>query len=98
MAAPHRMPSFQSTGLPKAPNMTKVATGPVARMLPTLVVVGAVSCVATYVGSQLTHSKNTYSKIFAQQNTPEVEAHRRAQLQVETMGDPRKSLFNVLGW
>lgn len=67
-------------------------------MLPTVVVIGAVSCVATYVASQLSSSKNTYSKIFAQQNTPEVEAHRRQQLQVETMGDPRKSLFNVLGW
>ncbi|KAI4603767.1 hypothetical protein KJ359_003587 [Pestalotiopsis sp. 9143b] len=98
MAAPHpQMRGFQSTGL-RAPNMARAATGPLARMLPTVVVIGAVSCVATYVGSQLSSSKNTYSKIFAQQNTPEVEAHRRQQLQVETMGDPRKSLFNVLGW
>ncbi|KAH6659298.1 hypothetical protein BKA67DRAFT_652539 [Truncatella angustata] len=97
MAAP-QMPSFQSTRLAKVPNMQRVAAGPMARMLPTLVVVGSVGMVATYIASQLSESKSNYDRIFAQQNTPEVEAARKRQLQVETMGDPRKTLFNVLGW
>ncbi|KAI1853988.1 hypothetical protein JX265_003689 [Neoarthrinium moseri] len=95
MTAPHpQMPGFQSAGVPNV----RRAAGPLSRSLPTLAAIGAVAAVATYVRSQLSTSKSTYNKIFAQQNTPEVEEARRRQLMVETNGDPRRTLFNILGW
>ncbi|KAI0132801.1 hypothetical protein BJ170DRAFT_615440 [Xylariales sp. AK1849] len=89
-------PNFHHSA-PKMPNL-RVGASPLTRMLPTLVVVGAVSTVALYVKAQLHDSNQTYNRMFAQQNTPEVEESRRKALLVETYGDPRRSLFNVLGW
>lgn len=54
--------------------------------------------VGTYVRSQLNREAGAMDRIFAQQNTPEVEKARKQQLQVETNGDPRNNLFNFLGW
>ncbi len=38
------------------------------------------------------------NRMFAQQNTPEVIEARRQRLLVETEGDPKKSIYNVLNW
>lgn len=35
---------------------------------------------------------------FAQQNIPNVVASRNRSLLVETEGDPRKTIYNVLNW
>ncbi|KAL7627087.1 hypothetical protein AAE478_003863 [Parahypoxylon ruwenzoriense] len=72
--------------------------GPVAsRVLPGLAVIGVVYTVGSYVRSQLSHEAGTMDRIFAQQNTPEVEEARRKALQVESNGDPRNNLLNLLG-
>lgn len=57
-----------------------------------------VGLVLNYIRMQLGDRKSTFDKIFEQQNTPEVEEHRRKQLQVDQFGDPRRSMFNVMGW
>jgi hypothetical protein len=57
-----------------------------------------VSGVAYYVRSQLRKESETINRLFAQQNTPEVEETRRQRLLVDTEGDPRRSLFNILNW
>jgi len=56
------------------------------------------AAVATYVARTLHHESQTMDRMFAQKNTPEVEARRKQQLLTETEGDPRRSLFNILGW
>ncbi|KAI5859365.1 hypothetical protein GGS23DRAFT_600491 [Durotheca rogersii] len=94
--------------MPLAPHMhaaTRAAApaipklGPVAsRVLPGLVVAGVVYTVGSYVSSQLHTEAGTMDRIFAQQNTPEVEEARRRSLQVDVNGDPRNNLLNVLGW
>ncbi|KAH8681050.1 hypothetical protein BX600DRAFT_504792 [Xylariales sp. PMI_506] len=66
--------------------------------MPTVAAVGALTVVVGYVASQLNDRSSTMDRIFSQQNTPEVEAARKRQLQVESYGDPRKTLFNLLGW
>ncbi|KAI1342515.1 hypothetical protein F5Y15DRAFT_306282 [Xylariaceae sp. FL0016] len=73
--------------------------GPVAaKILPALVWTGAAFAVSTYVARQLGRESGQFDQIFSQQNTPEVEAARRRDLLVDTYGDPRNSLLNILGW
>ncbi|XXG96679.1 hypothetical protein Hte_002969 [Hypoxylon texense] len=90
-------PHMHAAARVTAPVMPKL--GPVSsRILPSLVVLGAAYTVGTYVRSQLKREAGAMDRIFSQQNTPEVEAARKAALQVETNGDPRNNLFNFLGW
>ncbi|KAI8953800.1 hypothetical protein F4801DRAFT_85569 [Xylaria longipes] len=67
-------------------------------LLPTLAWLGATCAVGFYVSRQLHGRSDSFDKIFAQQNTPEVEAARKKALKVEQYGDPRNSLLNILGW
>ncbi|TGJ88000.1 hypothetical protein E0Z10_g735 [Xylaria hypoxylon] len=67
-------------------------------LLPTLAWLGATWAVGLYVSKQLHQKSDTFDRIFAQQNTPEVEEARKRDLSVETYGDPRNSLLNILGW
>ncbi|KAI0427399.1 hypothetical protein F5Y09DRAFT_33713 [Xylaria sp. FL1042] len=67
-------------------------------LLPTLAWLGAAAAVGFYVQRQLHQRSDSFDHIFAQQNTPEVEEARKRDLLVETYGDPRNSLLNVLGW
>ncbi|KAK4462880.1 hypothetical protein QBC42DRAFT_296460 [Cladorrhinum samala] len=98
------MPSFRptprlfataaSTALPRTP-ITRAAPSAV---VPAVVVAGAIYGVISYVRSQLRRESDTINQMFAQRDTPEaVEAHRRALL-VDTEGDPRRSIYNVLNW
>ncbi|KAI0101600.1 hypothetical protein GGR51DRAFT_322863 [Nemania sp. FL0031] len=67
-------------------------------LLPTLAWLGSAYLVGLYVSRQLHQKSVSFDDIFAQQNTPEVEEARKKDLLVETYGDPRNSLLNVLGW
>ncbi|KAI0879388.1 hypothetical protein GGS24DRAFT_439230 [Hypoxylon argillaceum] len=67
-------------------------------LFPTIVWLGSAYLVGLYVSKQLHQKSVTFDDIFAQQNTPEVEEARKKDLLVETYGDPRNSLLNVLGW
>ncbi|KAI1376821.1 hypothetical protein F4677DRAFT_445144 [Hypoxylon crocopeplum] len=92
-------PHMHAAARVTAPAVPKL--GPVtSRILPSLVVLGAAYTVVTFVRSQLTRESSTFDKMFAQQNTPEVEQARKKALQVEAGGknDPRNNLFNFLGW
>ncbi|KAI0818126.1 hypothetical protein GGR55DRAFT_623704 [Xylaria sp. FL0064] len=87
-----RVPPPTHSVLPKAGALgTKI-------LLPTLVWIGAAAAVGLYVKRQLHQRSDSFDHIFAQQNTPEVEEARKRGLQIETYGDPRNSLLNVLGW
>ncbi|KAI0143603.1 hypothetical protein GGR57DRAFT_507920 [Xylariaceae sp. FL1272] len=77
---------------------SKSSTVPKRVLLPTLAWLGAVSVVGLYVSQQLGQRSSSFDHIFAQQNTPEVEEARRRDLLVDTYGDPRNSLLNILGW
>lgn len=57
-----------------------------------------VSAVATYVSWQLSRSARTYDRMFAQYQSPESEASRQKVFGDQGRGDPRRSVFNVLGW
>ncbi|KAI0443682.1 hypothetical protein F4803DRAFT_304156 [Xylaria telfairii] len=81
---------------PISPKSGALATKKV--LLPTLAWLGAACAVGFYVSRQLHGRSDSFDKIFAQQNTPEVEAARKKDLLVETYGDPRNSLLNILGW
>ncbi|GAP86027.1 hypothetical protein SAMD00023353_0301470 [Rosellinia necatrix] len=67
-------------------------------LLPTLAWLGAACAVGLYVSRQLHQRSDGFDRIFSQQNTPEVEEARKKALLVETYGDPRNSLLNILGW
>ncbi|GAW18159.1 hypothetical protein ANO14919_076330 [Xylariales sp. No.14919] len=67
-------------------------------LLPTLAWLGATCAVGLYVSRQLHQRSDGFDHIFAQQNTPEVEEARKKGLLVDTYGDPRNSLLNILGW
>jgi len=67
-------------------------------IVPGLVVVGAAYSVASYIRSQLRYESTVMNARFAQQNTPNVVASRNRSLLVETEGDPRKTIYNVLNW
>lgn len=71
---------------------------PYRALFPTIVWLGSAYLVGLYVSKQLHQKSVTFDDIFAQQNTPEVEEARKKDLLVETYGDPRNSLLNVLGW
>ncbi|KAH9904313.1 hypothetical protein F4778DRAFT_780286 [Xylariomycetidae sp. FL2044] len=98
-------PSVHPMARPQAATATAAAAANVvkanpvaARALPLLAVSLAVYGVGSYVHRQLSRERSAFDKIFAQQNTPEVEAARRRQLDVEHFGDPRNNLLNFLGW
>ncbi|KAK3896967.1 hypothetical protein C8A05DRAFT_39481 [Staphylotrichum tortipilum] len=67
-------------------------------IIPGLVVVGAVSGVVAYVRTQLRKESETMNRMFSQQNTAEVRARRDARLLVNTEGNPRKTVYNILNW
>ncbi|KAK3387967.1 hypothetical protein B0H63DRAFT_167594 [Podospora didyma] len=67
-------------------------------IIPSLVIIGAVSGVVAYIRSQLAKESATMNKMFAQQNTPQVIEARNRNLLVATEGDPRKTIYNVLNW
>ncbi|KAI0883544.1 uncharacterized protein GGS22DRAFT_195231 [Annulohypoxylon maeteangense] len=91
---PHMHAAARATAPVVAPKLGPVSS----KILPSLLVLGVAYTVGSYVRSQLTREAGTMDRIFAQQNTPEVEESRRRGLQVETNGDPRNSLLNCLGW
>ncbi|KAA8628683.1 hypothetical protein SMACR_12876 [Sordaria macrospora] len=68
------------------------------RVVPGLVVFGAVYTVVSYIRSQLRNESNTLNRVFAQQNTPGVMEKRKERYLIETEGDPRKTIYNVLNW
>jgi hypothetical protein len=51
-----------------------------------------------YVRSQLERESQALDRAFSQQNTPEVMARRDQSLLVNTEGNPRKTIYNVLNW
>ena len=57
-----------------------------------------VSGLVAYVRSQLRTESETMNRMFAQQNTAEVRARRGQRHLVESEGDPRKTIYNVLNW
>ncbi|KAG7285647.1 hypothetical protein NEMBOFW57_010276 [Staphylotrichum longicolle] len=67
-------------------------------ILPGIVVVGAVSGVVAYVRTQLRKESDTMNRMFSQQNTADVRARRDQRLLVESEGNPRKTIYNVLNW
>ncbi|KAI1127932.1 hypothetical protein F5Y10DRAFT_186580 [Nemania abortiva] len=83
---------------PMAPITPKSGTLAKKALIPTLAWLGSAYLVGLYVSRQLHQKSAGFDKIFAQQNTPEVEEARKRDLMVETYGDPRNSLLNVLGW
>ncbi|KAK1770052.1 hypothetical protein QBC33DRAFT_530002 [Phialemonium atrogriseum] len=68
-----------------------------ARLLPAVVVIGSVSAVAAYIRSQLQNESRTMDRFFSQYKSPQSEASRQRVFDGRKE-DPRKSLFNVLGW
>ncbi|KAI1144379.1 hypothetical protein F5Y05DRAFT_407775 [Hypoxylon sp. FL0543] len=90
---PHMHAAARVTA-PAAPRLSPVTS----RILPSLLVLGVAYTVGSYVKGQLSREAGTMDRIFAQQNTPEVEAARKKALQVELNGDPRNNLLNFLGW
>ncbi|KAB5522125.1 hypothetical protein GE09DRAFT_501237 [Coniochaeta sp. 2T2.1] len=66
------------------------------RILPAVVVIGAVSAVGAYVRSQLRQESRAMDRYFSQYKSPESEASRARVF--EGQSDPRKSVFNILSW
>ncbi|KAK0711715.1 hypothetical protein B0H67DRAFT_586149 [Lasiosphaeris hirsuta] len=83
---------------PAARAAIPAARGAPSIVIPSLVVAGAVYGVISYVRSQLVKESETMNRMFAQQNTPSVMEARNKRLLVETEGDPRRSIYNVLNW
>lgn len=54
--------------------------------------------VVSYIRSQLVMESNIMNRRFAQQNSPRVLEARKKNYLIETEGDPRKTLYNVLNW
>ncbi|KAK5655216.1 hypothetical protein OQA88_6115 [Cercophora sp. LCS_1] len=67
-------------------------------VIPGIVVAGAVYGLASYIRSQLIMESNIMNSRFAQQNSPRVMEARKKHYLIETEGDPRKTLYNVLNW
>ncbi|EOO01876.1 hypothetical protein UCRPA7_2615 [Phaeoacremonium minimum UCRPA7] len=67
------------------------------KVLPATVFLGAAGGVAAYVRSQLRTESNTMDRFFAQYKSPQSELSRQRVFE-GAQEDPRKSLFNVLGW
>jgi len=59
---------------------------------------GTVFGVVSYVRSQLRQESETMNRMFAKQYSPEVLEARKKHFLIETEGDPRKSIYNVLNW
>lgn len=57
-----------------------------------------VSGVVAYVRTQLRKESDTMNRMFSQQNTADVRARRDQRLLVESEGNPRKTIYNVLNW
>ncbi|CAJ2513124.1 Uu.00g012430.m01.CDS01 [Anthostomella pinea] len=90
-AAARVQPATQLHALPKS--------GAVAsKALSILATAASAFAVISYVTYTLNKDSSEMDRIFAQQNTPEVEAARKRDLLVDTYGDPRNSLMNILGW
>ncbi|KAI2638060.1 hypothetical protein GGS21DRAFT_452973 [Xylaria nigripes] len=66
--------------------------------LPALAWVAATCVVGLYIRRQLLSESGTFDQIYSQKNTPEVEESRKKAFLVDTHGDPRNSMLNVLGW
>ncbi|KAL2133033.1 hypothetical protein VTI74DRAFT_3005 [Chaetomium olivicolor] len=98
MYAPFRTTMRLAAGVHPGTIMTPVTRGAPNKIIPGLVVVGAVSGVVAYVRSQLRKESETMNRMFSQQNTPEVVARRNQRLLVETEGNPRKTPYNILNW
>ncbi|KAJ9133872.1 hypothetical protein NKR23_g10512 [Pleurostoma richardsiae] len=81
------------TSQAKMPSTSLAAT----RLLPAVVVIGAVSAVAGYVRSQLRTESHTMDRFFAQYKNAQSEESRRRVFE-QAREDPRKSLYNILGW
>lgn len=71
---------------------------PGTRYGPAILAVASLSAVATYVQYQLQKSSRTYDRMFAQYQSAESEASRQRVFEDQGRGDPRRSVFNVLGW
>ncbi|KAI0911652.1 hypothetical protein F4824DRAFT_128662 [Ustulina deusta] len=93
MRAAARVPPPTSSVIPKGGVLAQKKA-----LLPTLAWLGAACAIGVYVSRQLHQKSDNFDRIFAQQNTPEVEAARKRDLLVDTYGDPRNTLFNALGW
>ncbi|KAI5925319.1 hypothetical protein F4810DRAFT_659950 [Camillea tinctor] len=90
-ARAHPVAAAQLHAVPKSgPAGTKIITA--------MAVAGATYAVASYVHSQLKRESGDMDRIFSKQNTAQVEAARKADLCVDTYGDPRNNLLNFLGW
>lgn len=61
-----------------------------------MIVLGAVTAVGTYVKTQLEQDSRTMDRYFATYKSAESEASRTRVFKGES--DPRRSVFNVLGW
>ncbi|KAK4448692.1 hypothetical protein QBC34DRAFT_406589 [Podospora aff. communis PSN243] len=68
------------------------------KIIPGLVVAGAVYGVVAYVRSQLIKESATMNRMFAQQNSPRVMEARRRNFLIDSEGDPRKTPYNFLNW
>ncbi|KAK4182516.1 hypothetical protein QBC35DRAFT_509847 [Podospora australis] len=85
MPTPHGMSGMSLRG---APN----------KVIPILVVGGAVYGVVSYIVGQLHNESAIMDRRFAQQNTPAVEQSQRRALLIDTEGDPRRTPYNILNW
>ncbi|KAL2166747.1 hypothetical protein VTG60DRAFT_2231 [Thermothelomyces hinnuleus] len=76
-----------------------VAKGTPPGIVPKLILVGAVAAgIAAFVRTQLRKQSDAINRSFSQQNTPETMARRNRNFHVDTEGDPKKTLFNILNW
>ncbi|KAK3321900.1 hypothetical protein B0H66DRAFT_638414 [Apodospora peruviana] len=94
------MRRFAATSMSPSSPAVKVAMAKTApgMIIPGLVVFGAVYGVVAYVRSQLKQESETMNRMFAQQNSPRVLEARKKNYLIETEGDPRKSVYNILNW
>ncbi|KAL2152224.1 hypothetical protein VTH82DRAFT_5408 [Thermothelomyces myriococcoides] len=68
-------------------------------IFPKLILIGAVGTgIAVFVRTQLRKESDAINRAFSQQNTPETLARRYRNFHIDTEGDPRKTLFNILNW
>ncbi|KAK0614943.1 hypothetical protein B0T17DRAFT_372525 [Bombardia bombarda] len=99
-ATPFRPTMRLAAHAPPTPTAIRM---PIARaapniIVPSLVVVGTIYGVIAYIRGQLRKESETMNRMFSQQNTPEVQESRRKTLLIDTEGDPRKSIYNLLNW
>ncbi|KAM7198888.1 hypothetical protein V8F20_005955 [Naviculisporaceae sp. PSN 640] len=82
-----------------SPAIKTVATKGISqKIIPGVVVFGSVFGVISYVRSQLRQESDTINRMFEKQYSPEVMEARRKHYLIDTEGDPRKSIYNVLNW